>query len=258
MKKSLMFACLCLFAAQDASGATVKATYTGTIFGSQDLSGFFHGTTVNPKANDGKIFVLDFNLDTSLGARDTVSSISDRLFGGPSFHFPSPLILATLTIEGLSQEVKLGADAEVYAGSSTYRTYAEDRTVVSFVDPDLSDGDFSFDYNSIYRGINPFVESPALEYRVRSLEKPFSVLSDFGVSGGGFQFSELECPDYSTGTSDCFFTRLAVGRLAIHRLDVTVDGKSGPLLAPVPLPASVWFMLAGFAFLMPIRRLAQR
>ena len=89
-------------AATPAAAVIKVATYTGTVFDGYDTTGEF-----GPAKTDlnGKTFVGRYVYDTSLGIRSTVAGAKDDVLGGAAYNATTPILLATVTIGGVSRSI---------------------------------------------------------------------------------------------------------------------------------------------------------
>lgn len=201
--------------AYTASAATVRATYSGTVSGSSDMTGLFGA----PGGSlDGQAFSLTYTFSTSAGFRDNGGpGTYDAVFGGKDYGMTSPTLSAQLTIAGHSQTVS-------GASGSTY--YVCDAAICgeNSVDAEAYDIHHNFPGTSILNLINVTASGPAGAIPT-SLETPFALSALTG--GGNFLFQ-------SFSTSTWSYVANTYGDLNVTHVSVSVAG-----VAPVPLPAAV-------------------
>jgi hypothetical protein len=119
------FAAVSLAAVSTPSAATVMiATFTGSVFSGGDGTGFFGLGQNADLAGEG--FTAIFRYDTSLGIA-TTSPVYDGRLGGPQNGTVSPIVFASLEINGVTDmlEVFGNGSANVHRGFDTWeQTYA--------------------------------------------------------------------------------------------------------------------------------------
>jgi hypothetical protein len=135
MKRTVLGMLMACVIAAPASANIITFDYFGKITDGFDTAGLF-GAPMTDLTGDHVLAVFVF--DTSLGTRITDPGVSDDLFGGTEADVPSPLVSATITINGKS--LPMGGDlfavAQTIAGQSnsvsTAPDAADDITVITF------------------------------------------------------------------------------------------------------------------------------
>jgi len=93
-------AALCA-AAASADAAVMVASYSGVFFSGNDQAGIF----VTPNGSlAGYRFVASYTYDTALGVRTTVPGVSDKILGGDSTGDATPILSATLSLNGVTYD----------------------------------------------------------------------------------------------------------------------------------------------------------
>ena len=133
MKKALIGmvgAVAALGLAGTASANTTTVTYQGVITSGSDIEGYF-GAAGADLTNDA--VVASYTYDTSLGIEATDGASYDELDGGLDFGVTSPILAATLEINGKSYSYTPDYYADVSTGYGTFdwTTGAYDVTGVS-------------------------------------------------------------------------------------------------------------------------------
>ena len=221
---------LALFAIP-ASAATMKAVYTGTVDYGYDQTGIF-GTAGADLS--GLNYVLTYIYDTSKGYRWTGSGY-DEIYGGEGYGNESPILSATLKINGHSTE--FGSDyygvAYAYSDQSSY-TYRYDYSYDYNYDASHS----AYDYIYTYAGYNQGSSG--------SLDDAVSLTDAFSYGYSYFAKYDYNYSDWSYGT-------YTYGSLTPTKLVVSSNDP-----AAVPLPASALLLVSGFGGLGALRVLRRR
>jgi hypothetical protein len=221
-----------------ADAATMQTIYTGTVYGSADMTGLFG---LGPGSSlDGLSFTMTATYDTSVGTRATYpygSGTIDTLTGGSNYGAADPYQSAVLTINGISRSIGSALESYMYALDDTSSGYSQFyRQLYDYTyDPQTgATQNFSYFTASI---INVVGAIPA------NLDAAYSTGSNAG-SNGYFQFSDS---DPLLG-----FTSLTQGYLQIASFSVSAVG-----VAPVPLPAGAGLLMAALGGLGLLKRRAR-
>jgi hypothetical protein len=216
--------------AQPASATVMVATYTGTVTTGQDLTGEF-GSQVDLS---GLSYVATFRYDTALGSTGFSSPPDfDERAGGPSYWpsgFASPILAATLTLEGVTRGFSMDSYGDVSMASGT----------TIFPTPDT--------YGYFFAGGNHTGVAPGGDRRsdlsmsiytqlgASSLSDPFS--GSLGSSLAPYSngsFSIIDQPDLGVPTY-------------LHHASATLAPETVSIVAAtIPEPGTWALMLAGFA-----------
>ena len=207
--------------AQPASATVMVATYTGTVTQGQDLTGEF-GSKVDLS---GLSYVATFRYDTALGSTGFSSPPSfDERAGGTNYWpggFASPILAATLTLEGVTRSFSMDSLGDVSMASGT----------TIFPTPDT--------YGYFFAGGGDLESSLSMSiytlFGASSLSDPFS--GSLGSSLAPYStgsFSIIDQPDLGVPTDPHYASAsLAPGTISI-------------VAATVPEPGTWALMLAGF------------
>lgn len=213
-----------VLAAGTAGAVTMTAVIEGTITAGVDETGVFG--TANTSL-DGKAVTVTYTFDPDLApARDTLTEF-DQAYGGPGYGlalFPS--VLAQITIGGFTRQV-----------TGTHYGY--------FIS--IDDAYFGYDvwYGIVYDltqvagnlTVNSFIQTnfrDRSEYLPLGLEEPFS-LAALPLTVENYNRFLIEESDGFGGDVTYAYGDFNVTSIRVSRADVS----------PVPLPASVWMLLAG-------------
>ncbi|MCF1709899.1 VPLPA-CTERM sorting domain-containing protein [Tabrizicola sp. J26] len=220
---------LALFAIP-ASAATMKAVYSGKVNYGYDMTGVFGTAGADLSGLD---YVLTYVYDTSKGYRWT-SGGYDQVYGGEWYGKESPVLSATLKINGHSTE--FGADSYgssyAYSDQSSY-SYRYDYAY----DYSYDDTHYAYDYIYSYGGFSQG-SSGNLEDLATLTEAAY-----------GYSYFEKYVYDYSDWSASSY----VYGSLALSKLSVS---EYEP--AAVPLPASALMLVAGFGGLGALRVMRRR
>jgi hypothetical protein len=107
-----------LATAGPASAVVMIATFTGQVSDGADATNFFGlGATL-----DNASFTATFRYDTALGLAETIPGVRDARSGGPDLGAPSPILSATLRINGVTDVLptSLNGRANVFIGPDTW------------------------------------------------------------------------------------------------------------------------------------------
>lgn len=216
---------LCL-GAVTADAATMQTIYTGTVYGSSDVTGMF-GLGANSSL-DGLSFTMTTTYDTSVGTRATNPSGSgtiDTLTGGSANGYADPYLSAVLTINGVSRTIGSALYSYMYALDDTSTGYSQFyQSLYNYGSYDPQTGatqNLSY-FNGIIQDVAGAI--PA------NLDAAYSTGANPG-SSGYFQFYDY---DPLLG-----YRSYTAGGLQIASFSVTAVG-----VAPVPLPAGAVLILA--------------
>ena len=236
MWRECTFAVAFCLGAATSDAATMQTIYTGTVYGSSDLTGMF-GLGANSSL-DGLTFTMRTTYDTAVGTRATYpygSGTIDTLTGGTSNGYADPYQSAVLTINGVSRAIGSALYSYMYAlddASSGFSQFLQQFQDYSSYDPQTgTTQNFTYFTASIQDVVGAI---PA------NLDAAYSTGSNAG-SGGYFQFSDS---DPLLG-----FTSLTHGYLNIASFSVSAVG-----VAPVPLPAGAGLLIAALGGLGLVRR----
>jgi hypothetical protein len=207
----------------------MKAVYTGTVSGSNDVTNTFGAGNTGL---DGLTYSLTFFYDPATpGAGRYTAGPSDIAYGGSAYGggLLDPVSSALLTINGHTEAV-LGS----YQGyASNYGNYYAQRQAI-----DYSDNGSQYVYRDLSAFVNDFSNGLPID-----LETPFSS-SIFSSSSGAFYLYNY---DYALSQ----YSTYATGSLTPASLTVT-------RVSAVPLPAALPLFVAGLGGLALMRRRKSR
>lgn len=213
MKTIVGTAAALLLGAAPAAAVVKVATYSGTLAAGQDHTGVF-----GPAGGDlsGAAFVARFTYDKALGGtRSSDGSTFDYSYGGAIDGNGSPILSASLTINGVTKTLA----GDYFGVAYTITTPFTEHYAVDYIDtPQL------FVHSRIYIEGHP-------------LGAPWSLDQNFGpapVSGASGNF-EIYRFDYTTGQGEW--------------ADGAIDGTATYWVQGVPEPASWALMIAGFGLI---------
>jgi hypothetical protein len=203
-----------------AEAATMKATYTGSVYDGVDYyeNVFDTGST----SLDGFEYILTVVYDTALGARSTIEDAADRLYGGSLYGLVSPIVSVTLEINGV--EVALNATragfAFLVAGgpSSTFAKHEASGTT--------SNG--TIDVTTSFFQETTWNTGTSIDLEVSK------TLTDSLVDNYGY----FELSAFDTSTSS--YAAHAKGYMTVESLKITQYDEP----AAVPLPATAGLLVA--------------
>ena len=228
MLKSLLTATVLGMTALPVAAAVMQIEYTGTVTGGYDATDVF-GTAATDLT--GLTYTMTYTYDTSVGFRGTDPN-SDTVYGGSAYALPSPTT-STLVINGSA----LDGNGDYYSfdqrhNDGTFYAYTVDYANQYTIDPVT--GAYVFNANQFY-AYDLALGLPA------DLEAPYSFDVADGSGGGSFQY---QVHDPIGGITD-----YAYGNMNVNRVTITQVND----VAPVPLPASVGFLIAGLGALVGLR-----
>ncbi|MBL8220016.1 MAG: PEP-CTERM sorting domain-containing protein [Bryobacterales bacterium] len=216
------------------SRADVVVTWTGTVFDGNDPADYFGvGPNANPLGNlQGQAFTARFQIDPTVGSVISTPDFLDVRGGTFTGAFPSPVISATLTINGVTFSF----------GSNYFGGYQRDAT------PGRS---------GIYTEVNqqPTPSSPfdilVLSEFIPDNSIPYGGIGEsltHTIAGGGFGSFQAFSPGTSTLLFQGHFTRTLV----------TIGPSSNGGGPEVPEPATGVLTLAAAGAALLLRRRGQR
>jgi hypothetical protein len=203
--------------ATPASAALVISTYTGTVTSGYDETGEF-GTA---HTNLGGNYVAKFTYDTARGTPFLVAGQQDARLGGTSFSAPSPILSATLTINGFTH-----AFASDYEG------------IVGVLNtPFISDSHFYAGTAASSEHFGSLNDSGGLKMQLSNSTAPISLLSAFsgnsddtGLSYGSFHILNTSIKNGVLTADHAAFGNLDVSSVNITPLsDTTFSAHGGGL-----------------------------
>ncbi|HQU68317.1 MAG TPA: VPLPA-CTERM sorting domain-containing protein [Albidovulum sp.] len=209
-----------------ADAATMQTIYTGTVYGSSDMTGMF-GLGANSSL-DGLSFTMRTTYDTAVGGRQTQpygSGAIDILYGGSVYGQANPYLSAVLTINGVSRNIGASVQSYTYALDDSGGGYSQ--FYQAFYEYGSYDPQTGATQNQSY--FNGLVQDVAGAIPA-NLDAGYSTGSNPG-SSGYFQFFDF---DPLLG-----YTSFTSGSLQIASFSVSAVG-----IAPVPLPAGAVLLLA--------------
>lgn len=218
-----------------ADAATMQTIYTGTVFGSSDMTGIF-GLGANSSL-DGLSFTMTTTYDTAVGTRFTGvqgTQTIDSLQGGSSVAAADPYLSAVLTINGISRTIGSALYSAMYAADDATNGYSQ---FSQFLNDYVYDPQTGATQNLSYFYASIQDVSGAIPV---NLDAAYSTGSNSG-SGGIFQFY-----DYDPLLGYTSFTQ---GSLQIASFSVSAVG-----IAPVPLPAGAGLLMAALGGLGLLKR----
>lgn len=231
------------------SHAAVTVTWTGTVFDGNDPANIFGvGPNNNPLGNlQGQAFSAQFRIDPAVGQVTTAADYLDVRGGTFTGAFPTPLLSATLTINGFAYSFGSGYfggyQRDATPGRSAIYTEANQQQLPGVVDI-LAIYEFLPDNSIPYGGIT--------ESFTRTVTGPVTV--------GVFQA-------FATGTSTGLFSgHLTLASVTIAPDSPTNGGGSGGATtgtttgggAVVPEPSTGLLTMAAAGITLWLRRLRQR
>ncbi len=186
--------------------AMMQATFSGTVVSGNDAHNVFGGSLLL----DGEAFIASFKYNTAIGRH--TSPVIDQIFGGLSLGSQSPMISASITINGISYDF-LGWG---YGQASVANGLGHSSFSLSAQDPAYGSG------------------ITLTEYR-NDTSLPSVLTTPFSVAGAG-----LLLP----GSSAQGFVNFGSGSatLGVNNLKVVS-------LSPVPLPAGLPSLVSGILVL---------
>ncbi len=205
----------------DASALTMKATYSGYVFSSSDLTNMFGSG--GGSSMDGLPYTLSFTYDPlAAGVGRNTSSVLDNSFGGTATGFTSPIVAAALTINGHREQVSGSYTGYIYNFESFFTTqFAEDYANDGILESSRKLQGFAYDF-SLGIPVN--------------LGSAFDVTPEPRLGTATFSFSSIHSPSQQQ-------TVLTYGNLKVDRLSVR-SVSAVPLPATLPLLASAVGALA--------------
>ncbi|MCA0272583.1 MAG: VPLPA-CTERM sorting domain-containing protein [Proteobacteria bacterium] len=218
-----------------AGAATMQTIYTGTVFGSSDMTGMF-GLGANSSL-DGLSFTMTTTYDTSVGTRFTGvqgTQTIDSLQGGSAIGAADPYLSAVLTINGISRTIGSAIYSSMYATDDATQGYSQFN---QFLNDYVYDPQTRVTQNLSYFQASIQDVAGAIP---ANLDAPYSTGSNPG-SSGYFQFYDY---DPLLG-----YTSYTAGALQIASFSVSAVG-----IAPVPLPAGAGLLIAALGGLDLLKR----
>lgn len=202
-----------LLAAMPATAAVKIARFTGTVVSGYDETGVFAAPFTDLA---GYSWVATYTYDKTLGGYLETDGVSyEYSIGGFNYGFPvSPIISASITINGVTRSV---------GGTSSARVYTSNLPYVSHYAQDESNNGLT-SVNNYIQIFNDPIGAPA------SLDQNFGPVA----ATNGYGWADWATYDYTTGT----YTELASAYLGTDA--VYSVGNA------VPEPASWALMIAGF------------
>ena len=227
MLKSLLTATVLGMTALPVAAAVMQIEYTGTVTSGYDETGVF-GTAATDLT--GLTYTMTYTYDTSVGFRGTDPN-RDTVYGGYLYGLPSPTT-STLVINGST----LDGNGDYYGYDQRYNdgtsAFTQDYSYQYTVDP--LTGAYVLNYNYFY-AYDLTLGLPV------DLETPYSFDVADGYGYGQFQYQVY---DPISGTTEYAYANMNVNLVTITQVND---------VAPVPLPASVGFLIAGLGALVGLR-----
>jgi hypothetical protein len=237
MSKTASLVLTMLLGAGAADAATMKATFTGTVYEGFDETGVF-GDAGSDLA--GEVFTMSFIYDTSKGVRDT-NTYYDQVYGGALYDLESPITSVSMEVKGAT-----------YSFSPSFFGYAYE-----YDEPDAGGYD-AFIYNA--QGDSSDGAGQKIEYAFMyayllgdilagaDIEEPKEIV----LTGAGYGYGN-DCEYYgsclfttSTNSYETGTTQYAYAYLKPERLSITQ-------IAAVPLPASALLLASAFGTIGALR-----
>ncbi|MBS1825046.1 MAG: PEP-CTERM sorting domain-containing protein [Acidobacteria bacterium] len=213
--------------------ANVVVTWTGTVFDGNDPADYFGvGPNANPLGNlQGQAFTAQFTIDPTVGSITTAPDYFDVRGGTFTGAFASPLISATLTINGVTYSY----------GSNYFGGYQRDATpgrsvIYTEVNQQQPSGPFDVLALSEFRPDNSIPFAGLGESLTVPL--PSSFIATFQA--------------YTPGGSQLFYGHFSPTQVTI---EPSTPGGGGP---DVPEPSTAVLVSAAAAFALFLRRRSQR
>lgn len=213
-----------------ASAATMKAVYSGKVNYGYDQTGIFGSAGADLSGLD---YVLTYVYDTSKGWRWTGTGY-DQIYGGAGYGNESPIVAATLKINGHS--TSFSGDyfgmAYAYSDQSSY-SYRYDYAYNYSYDGSHYAYDYIYSYGEYGQGSSGNLED----------------IADLTGTWWGYSYFQKYDYDYSNWSASTY----TYGSLGPSQVTVSPYEP-----AAVPLPASALLLVSGFGGLAAMRTLRRR
>jgi hypothetical protein len=211
-----------------AHAATMKATYTGTVYSSQDATGLF-GRTGNG-ALDGLTATIEFMFNPSMpsASRDTNPTF-DSVTGGAAYGvgIANPILSSNITIDGHTQFIS----GNYYGFAQSYRD--------TLTNPAFSQV-YALNYDVGLTGNSSFIQARASSdsaYFPGSLDSAVLLTALGSVDPSGFGEFSFVGENVCDSNGNCSLSYFAHGLLSLT--SVQISPLETPLPAALPLFATI-------------------